>query len=201
MRKRTEKVVINGKLYRLSPLKCRTLKRLSEKMADGELTSDEASETVENWMPFVLESLRVEQPDITRGLVEELTLEEFNVVLTSVISISGIKLTSKIEKKNQDEDEEEEKDEGTDWNWIYARLCVCTSLRYKDIDDLTLFEVQSVLEYLADNPTESEILVAVHGVKTKRSRRHQPTEQEFEGQFNQLLHDPKQGIAGAKGMP
>ena len=191
-----KKIVIDSKIYRLSPLKCKSLKQISELMSEGELSSDEARETIENWTPFVLASLRIEHPNVTKDLVEELTLEEFNSVLTSVISLSGIKLTTKQIQEKKDDDE----DNGADWDWIYARLCVCSSLRYKDIDNMTLREVESVLEYLVDNPTEAEILVAVHGVKTNRNRWHAPSEKEFEGKFNHLLHDPKHGIAGAKGV-
>ena len=179
-----KKIEINKKAYWLSPLKCKTLKRMSELMLEGELASEGAQEIIESWMPFILESLRVEHPNTTEDLVEQLNLEEFNAVLTSIFAISGIKLTSNVEQEEKDRDKDDKK--GTDWDWIYARLVCCTSLRYKDIDDLTLYEAESVLDHLIANPTEAEILAAVHGVKTRRIKIHQSSETEIKGQFSKL---------------
>lgn len=180
-----KKIVINGKSYRLSPLTCKALRQISELMLDGELSSDDAYETIVNWMPFILESLRVNHPNVTEALVEELSLEEFNTVITSVIKISGIKLTSK---------REEDTEVATDWDWIYSRLCVNTSLRYKDIDDLTLYQAESVLHYLANNPTTAEILTVVHSIKTNRATIRQSTEAEIQAQFSKLDVDRVEGL-------
>ena len=185
-----KRVVINGEAYRLSPLRCKQLREIAELLLEGDLTYN-AYETIEEWLPFVLESLKVKHPDVSPKLIEELTIEEFNSILATVISISGIKLTSKNENK------EEEEERKTDWGRLYARLICSTSLTYRDVDEMTLSEVGEVLDYLSRNPTTAEILVAVHQVKTKRGHFKLPTEEEFKQQFNQAIYDPKEGIVSS----
>lgn len=97
---KSNKVTINGKSYELSPLRCKHLKRISELVAQA-IPDDKAGVygVIEKWMPFILDSIKVNTPDFPESELQEMTLVEFNLAWASLVSISGIEVTTKGESK------------------------------------------------------------------------------------------------------
>lgn len=150
-----KQITINNQLYKISPLKCKHLREITEVLLLKEPNNNLLS-LIEHWGSFIYESLKVKHPEVTRDFVENLTLEQVKELQNSVLEISGIKFVSNSESK-----------EGIDWGLIYGCAAVSTGWTYRDVDEHTLAEIEELFDYLADHPTAASILAAVHKVTTR----------------------------------
>lgn len=87
--------VINGQSYLLSPLRCKHLRIISEKLAAGASMPKGVYSEIEQWMPFIGDSIQVNTPNFDRALLDEMTLQEFTDSWNTLVSISGIKVVTK----------------------------------------------------------------------------------------------------------
>lgn len=182
-------VTIDRRVYVLSPLRCKHMRQISDILSEQAHLSNSMFDELERWTPFILASIRIEHPAILPELLDEMTLDEFNNTWNAIISISGIKVVKSAEKN-----------QSTDWGFLYSRICVCTGNSYREIDEMTLFEAEEVLDYLACHPTEAEILAAVYEVKTKgRSRRN--TDENFDEKTFNELPSSVGGLEPVMGLP
>ena len=92
-------VVIDGKAYRIAPLKCKHLKEIS-KMLSSTSTSVTTNvyDTIERWSPYIFYSISKVNPEFTAEMLGEASLEELLNAWTIVIASSGIKVVPTGEK-------------------------------------------------------------------------------------------------------
>lgn len=85
-------VVINKQTIELSPLNCGQLKRVTALLTSGKPIGGFAA--VERWLPFILESIQILNPNYTEADLDKMTMLEFTPVLNKLVEISGIQLSS-----------------------------------------------------------------------------------------------------------
>lgn len=135
---------------------------------------------IETYSPYIVESLRDKHPEVNSSIVGELTFYEFQDIWKTLLEVSGIKLSS------IDKDERQ-----VDWAFVFSRLACCLHLSYRQVEEFTLNEAEEVFEFLSEFPTDNEILIAVHGVKTKgmtKRKAKQTSEALMEAGFRKI-HD------------
>lgn len=95
----TDKVLINGKEYKISKLRCKHLRQLSEVLAvakeekaKGEAPGLYAS--LERWMPFIIDSIKVNHPEFGQAEVDDMTMDEVLYVWNAITAYSSVTFTS-----------------------------------------------------------------------------------------------------------
>ncbi len=83
------KVKLNNQEYTVSPLKCKHLRKISELVKSG-LASTGTFSDLEQFAPFILDSVKVNHPDFTEDLIYESTLQEVLDTWNTIVAISGI---------------------------------------------------------------------------------------------------------------
>jgi len=82
------KITINGIEYELSPLKLKHLKEITVKVAKG-LPSG-VSATLDTWLPYLLYSIKVKNPNFQDSELDEATLKEITDAADVLLAVSGI---------------------------------------------------------------------------------------------------------------
>jgi hypothetical protein len=81
---------IQGQVYEIGPLKCKHLRQISVILKDKSAQTATDFSSVERWMPFVFDSLKLKNADITQDLLDNMTLQEFNDTWEKIVAISGV---------------------------------------------------------------------------------------------------------------
>lgn len=89
-----DKLTFNGKEHTFSPLRCKHLKKIQEILSQRKSNPGPQSgyDEFSQWAPFLLDSLKVNEPDITIQDVEEMTLNEFAQAMKILTDISGVQI-------------------------------------------------------------------------------------------------------------
>lgn len=91
-----DKMTFNGKEYTFTPLRCKHLKKIQEivKSKKDNPGPQSGYDEFSQWAPFLVDSLRVNHPDITQEAIEEMTLTEFAEALKLITELSGVQIVS-----------------------------------------------------------------------------------------------------------
>src|ERR1700757_4582961 len=92
-------ITIGEKSYQISPLKLKQVREISNilqaRMKNPDWNKDQSPFVeIETWLPFLLQSLKVHNPDVTQEVLEDMTLTEFTEAWNVVVNESGIKLAT-----------------------------------------------------------------------------------------------------------
>jgi hypothetical protein len=98
------KVRVNGKEYVISPLKCKHLRKISEILSQTTEAPQGAYGEIAKWLPFILASVQVEQPNVTIEELEEMTLQDFTDIWLAITEISGYKMVKRGEMTPRESD-------------------------------------------------------------------------------------------------
>lgn len=129
--------------------------------------------TIDLWTPLISESIKTIYPEFKKSELEEITLEELSDIWEKLMQISEIKFTVSDDDKKMD------------WGEIYGRIATGIGVLHREIDEITLPEVEQILEYLNAHPTEAEILAAVYKVES-RSKKLNLTKEEYESRMGEV---------------
>ena len=86
-------IVLGGKEFQAAPLRLRQVREISQILSQRAANPTKAvgyAADVQCWVPFMVEALKINHPDITSDAVEEATLQEFNDAWTAIVSNSGV---------------------------------------------------------------------------------------------------------------
>lgn len=87
------KVKINGKEYEVSPLKVKHLRRISSILSENKQVLGTFN-SIERFVPFMLESIQVRNPNFTEDDLSEASLQELLDAWEVIVKSSGIKFIS-----------------------------------------------------------------------------------------------------------
>ena len=89
-------IVIGGVEYQAAPLRLKHVKAISQILSQRSSNPVKATGyayDIEPWVPFIVDALKPNQPNITPDIVEDMTLQEFNDAWNIIVNNSGIKVT------------------------------------------------------------------------------------------------------------
>lgn len=94
-----DKVMIGSKEYRISKLRCRHLRRLDEVLASAKEAKDKGDQprlydTLNQWIPFIIDSIKANHPEFGQAEVDEMTMEEVLYVWGEIATYSSVRFTS-----------------------------------------------------------------------------------------------------------
>lgn len=93
------KVEFNGKSFEISQLRAKHLRRISAILEERAKTPPKGLfSEMEQFFPFIAESIQVHNPDFKVEELDEMTLGEFNDIWTKIIQFSGVQLVGKGEQ-------------------------------------------------------------------------------------------------------
>lgn len=87
-------VKINEKSYQAAPLRLKQLRTISEMIGAGLPTPKSAYEDISRWLPFVLQCLQVNHPEVTADTLDEMTPQEFTEAWQAIVANSKVKVVS-----------------------------------------------------------------------------------------------------------
>jgi len=85
------KITIAGKEYQASPLRLKQLRQISQILSNPQAPKT-GWQDVERWLPFVLDCLKVYNPDITNEVLDEMTIQEFTDGWKAIAEGSSVQL-------------------------------------------------------------------------------------------------------------
>lgn len=90
------KVTINSKEYEISPLRCKHLRQVSAILKEQKENpiSTLGFSSIDTWMPFIYDSLRIKNLDFKREELDEMTLTEFSTTWDKIVKLSGVTIIS-----------------------------------------------------------------------------------------------------------
>lgn len=92
------KVMICGTEYTISKLKCKHLRDIDVILKDFKALRTSGRipglyDTLQKWMPFIIESIQVHNKEFGQEIIDEMTMDELVTVWNQLLSYSGITLT------------------------------------------------------------------------------------------------------------
>lgn len=85
-------IKIAGKEYSAAPLRLKHLRQISELLSKGIPAPKSGYEDIARWLPFVIDCIRVNHPDIDSQVADDMSAQEFHDAWKAIVDNSSVKL-------------------------------------------------------------------------------------------------------------
>lgn len=86
-------ITVGGIQYQASPLRLKHLRQINDMLEKGISPPKSVFEDLNPWMPFVVDCIKINHPEFTADMLDDMTAQEFYDAWMAIASNSGVKLT------------------------------------------------------------------------------------------------------------